>query len=248
MAQFVSKETTLRREKQRVPEGGSPQSYYCKGSAAAKLVQNRRRGTREGNSTEREEAAERPQAERPPQQRMPRRTLSRGKGSKGSGASLSGSLRNLAGSLRRAGSNSKLRPEQPAPPMKKKTSSVERLKESLAAQEVEQRERERNKLAADRLLKEWGSRTRGNVYEMMRSAHCFTDVFKGDPLEGTRLVEGDASSLKKCYHRLAARLHPDRQQGNPTATRVLAEEIFKELSIAFQKEASAIADKGMQRV
>ena len=51
---------------------------------------------------------------------------------------------------------------------------------------------------------------------------------------------GDATALKKAWHKLAARLHPDRQRQNPTASQVLAEEVFKKLSLAYQKEAERL--------
>jgi DnaJ-class molecular chaperone len=64
-------------------------------------------------------------------------------------------------------------------------------------------------------------------------------------MKSMTLVENDASSLRKCYHKLASKLHPDRQVGNPTATRVLAEEVFKLLTIAFQKEMDNLTNPAL---
>jgi hypothetical protein len=116
------------------------------------------------------------------------------------------------------------------------TSGVQALKERKQREEATRRERENKKVAADRLLAQWAERTQGNVYAMINSAKLFTDLFDSDPLQGTTLQPGNAKALKKAWHRLAARLHPDRQRDNPTATQVLAEEVFKRLSLAYQKE------------
>ena len=62
------------------------------------------------------------------------------------------------------------------------------------------------------MLADWEERSAHNVYAMMRSAHTFHEILPSDPLDGFELVEGDGKSLKKAYHRLAAKLHPDRQQ------------------------------------
>ena len=45
---------------------------------------------------------------------------------------------------------------------------------------------------------------------MMSSAHLFTDIFDADPLAGIELSRGNATALKKCYHKLAARLRDGR--------------------------------------
>ena len=52
---------------------------------------------------------------------------------------------------------------------------------------------------------------------------------------------GDANALKKRYHRLAAKLHPDRQLEASIETRALAEELFKLVTIAFREEVDKIS-------
>ena len=95
-------------------------------------------------------------------------------------------------------------------------------------------------VAADKLLAGWAARNHSNVYAMMRSAHEFRQILPSDPLSGFDLVEGDGRSLKRAYHKLAAKLHPDRQQGNSTEAQTLAEEVFKVLTLAYQKEAQRL--------
>ena len=51
---------------------------------------------------------------------------------------------------------------------------------------------------------------------------------------------GDLKSLRKAYHRAAARLHPDKVHGLPLNAQALAEELFKALGEAFNKEVAAI--------
>lgn len=68
-------------------------------------------------------------------------------------------------SVREASFKQKRRPAQ----VRRQKTSVERLKEGQEQEAKEAKEREHLKVAADRLLKEWASRTRGNVYQMMRS-------------------------------------------------------------------------------
>ena len=94
--------------------------------------------------------------------------------------------------------------------------------------------------ASAKLLAEWQARANGDVYRMMRTAHRFAEVLPADPLAGMSLAEGDAKSLKKAYHKLATKLHPDRQTGNSVAVQVLAEEVFKVLTAAYQKEANRL--------
>jgi curved DNA-binding protein CbpA len=51
---------------------------------------------------------------------------------------------------------------------------------------------------------------------------------------------GDAKSLRKAYHRAAARLHPDKVSGHPLAAQAMAEELFKALGASYQKELQAL--------
>ena len=121
------------------------------------------------------------------------------------------------------------------------TGAVDGLKERRRREAREIKSREVKRAQADQLLARWQERHRGDVYAMMGSAKLFTDIFgSADPLSGLTLTKGDAVSLKKAWHKLAAKLHPDRQRGNETATQVLAEEVFKALTMAYTKEAERI--------
>jgi hypothetical protein len=128
-------------------------------------------------------------------------------------------------------------------------SGVQGLKERQQREAREQKARDQKRAQADRLLAAWHERHRGDVYAMMGSVKVFTDIFTGgDPLAGKALPRGDAQALKKAWHKLAARLHPDRQQDADTATQVLAEEVFKALTMAYTKEVERIEKASSGRV
>ena len=128
---------------------------------------------------------------------------------------------------------------QMEPDADKMRKAAEVIKEAEDEAE-EEKERESKKGAAERLLKEWQARTGGDVYAMFNSAKSFTDLFENDPLGGVPVQPGHAAGLKKAWHRLAAKLHPDRQRNNSTAMQVLAEEVFKTLSLAYNKESAKL--------
>ena len=49
-----------------------------------------------------------------------------------------------------------------------------------------------------------------------------------------------ASQLRKAYHKCAARLHPDKVQGESVQVRALAEELFKALGEAYAAETGRL--------
>ena len=131
-----------------------------------------------------------------------------------------------------------------APELTPRKTGLEALHERRRVEEATFKQREAKKHQADKLLHEWLGRTRGDVYEMMGSVKLFTDLFDSDPLAGILPQRGHAAQLKKAWHKLAAKLHPDRQQQNSVATQVLAEEVFKALTIAYAKENERLGVSG----
>ena len=117
---------------------------------------------------------------------------------------------------------------------------VQGLQERQRREAREQKAREGKKAQAERLLAMWHEKHRGDVYAMMSTIKLFTDLFGTDPLAGQALARGDAHALKKVWHKLAAKLHPDRQRSADISTQVLAEEVFKALTIAYTKEMQRI--------
>ena len=107
-------------------------------------------------------------------------------------------------------------------------------------------------VATRRLLEQFEQRTQGDIYLMLQNAHLFTDIFATtDPLGGQKLARGDATALKKTYHKIAAKIHPDRHATSALQVRVQAEEFFKLLAEAYAVEqarlASASAGGGPRR-
>ena len=132
----------------------------------------------------------------------------------------------------------------PAAPKRKPSTLSDQhamLRATKAGAAKEEADREKLRFAARRLTEQWVARNGDDVYAMMRSAHHFMDVFSGgDPLHGSELKAGDAVSLKKAYHKLATRLHPDRHQHSALGVQVQAEEIFKLISSKYQQESDRL--------
>ena len=53
-------------------------------------------------------------------------------------------------------------------------------------------------------------------------------------------AERDPKALRKAYHKCAARLHPDKVQGESVQVRALAEELFKTLGEAYAVETKRL--------
>ena len=116
------------------------------------------------------------------------------------------------------------------------------LKERKQQEEALNAERSAIRDAASRRLAKWTDQHRGDVYKMMRTCHLFADIFgNDDPMASVTLPKGDPTALKKAWHKLAAKLHPDKQRNASTATQVLAEEVFKTLTLAYNKELEKLA-------
>ena len=95
------------------------------------------------------------------------------------------------------------------------------------------------KQEAARRIKIWQEKHR-DIYSLLESLRGFgPPLFPRDPLGGATL-ERDARSLRKAYHKCAARLHPDKVHGESLQARALAEELFKALGQAYAVETSRL--------
>lgn len=130
-------------------------------------------------------------------------------------------------------------PPRPAPP--KRRSSSELLGDRLRAEEQERERKARVQVAARKLLDQFSERTQGDIYLMLQGAHLFTDLFISDPLSGAKLARGDAAALRRTHHKVLARIHPDRHTGSALNVRVQAEELFKLLGEAYERERARLA-------
>ena len=129
------------------------------------------------------------------------------------------------------------------PPPMPASNSVQSLKEREQLQAADQKQREKVRKQTERLLERWQPSHKGDIYMMLNTVHLFPDlVSKGENNGGSsNVARGDSAGLKKAWHKLAAKLHPDRQRSNPLPTQVLAEEVFKLMSLAYHKEAERLA-------
>ena len=95
------------------------------------------------------------------------------------------------------------------------------------------------KQEAARRIKIWHEKHR-DIYSLLESLRGFgPPLFPKDPLGGATL-ERDARSLRKAYHKCAARLHPDKVHGESVQVRALAEELFKALGEAYAAETNRL--------
>jgi hypothetical protein len=95
------------------------------------------------------------------------------------------------------------------------------------------------KQEAARRIKIWQEKHR-DIYSLLESLRGFgPPLFPKDPLGGATL-ERNARSLRKAYHKCAARLHPDKVHGESVQARALAEELFKALGEAYAAESSRL--------
>ena len=95
------------------------------------------------------------------------------------------------------------------------------------------------KQEAARRIKIWQEKHR-DIYSLLESLRGFgPPLFPKDPLGGATL-ERNARSLRKAYHKCAARLHPDKVHGESVQVRALAEELFKALGEAYTAETSRL--------
>ena len=58
------------------------------------------------------------------------------------------------------------------------------------------------------------------------------------------VVPGDAKSLRKAYHKATAKCHPDKTRDLPLIAQALAEELFKAMGEAYQKELARLEARG----
>ena len=111
----------------------------------------------------------------------------------------------------------------------------------MRAEEQERERKAKVQVAARKLLDQFSERTQGDIYLMLQDAHLFTDLFISDPLGGAKLARGDAAALRRTHHKVLARIHPDRHTGSALHVRVQAEELFKLLGEAYERERARLA-------
>ena len=85
-----------------------------------------------------------------------------------------------------------------------------------------------------------------SVYEQLASLPSIGPPIFPDAWSAGKVTKGDAKQLKRAYHKAAAKLHPDKVSDLPLSAQALAEELFKALGEAYQKELKRIEAGAMQ--
>ena len=82
-----------------------------------------------------------------------------------------------------------------------------------------------------------------SVYEQLASLPAIGPPIFPESWTVGEVTRGDTKSLKRAYHRAAAKLHPDKVADLPLNAQALAEELFKALGEAYQKELKRLEGK-----
>ena len=115
----------------------------------------------------------------------------------------------------------------------------------IAAEMSEKREKRkhRKKEEAAQHVDGW-AQAHGSIYEQLASLPQIGPPIFPEAWTAGDVPRGDAKKLKRAYHRAAARVHPDKVHDLPVSAQALAEELFKALGEAYQKEVKRIAAAG----
>jgi hypothetical protein len=84
------------------------------------------------------------------------------------------------------------------------------------------------------------AQSHASVYEQLSALPAIGPPIFPESWTAGEVTKGDAKLLKRAYHRAAAKLHPDKVADLPVAAQALAEELFKALAEAYQKEVARI--------
>ena len=101
--------------------------------------------------------------------------------------------------------------------------------------EKREKRKHRKKEEAAQHVTGWAN-AHSNIYEQLESLPQIGPPIFPDAWTAGEVPRGDAKKLKRAYHRAAARVHPDKVQDLPVSAQALAEELFKALGEAYQKE------------
>ena len=113
----------------------------------------------------------------------------------------------------------------------------------IAAEMSEKRERRRQKKKAEAASHVGGwAQAHKSIYEQLSSLPSVGPPIFPQAWTAGDVARGNAKQLKRAYHRAAAKLHPDKVADLPEAAQALAEELFKSIGEAYQKEVKRIEE------
>lgn len=120
------------------------------------------------------------------------------------------------------------------------SSRFRRRQQQKEAGDKKEAKLQRAKAEASKRVGAWAETHRHDIYALLQSLRSFgPPLFAKDPL-GSSGVEREAKSLRKAYHKVAARLHPDKVRGESVHVQALAEELFKVLGELFKAELARL--------
>ncbi len=105
--------------------------------------------------------------------------------------------------------------------------------------EKQQQRRQKKKEEAASHVDGW-AHAHASIYEQLAALPQVGPPIFPEAWTAGAVARGDLKSLKRAYHRAAAKLHPDKVQSLPLASQALAEELFKALGEAYAKELKAL--------
>jgi curved DNA-binding protein CbpA len=117
-----------------------------------------------------------------------------------------------------------------------------RVHHQRIAKEVQEKQRERRQRKREEAATHVGgwAHAHASIYDQLKSLPQIGPPLFPEAWTAGEVNRGDAKALRKAYHRAAARLHPDKVQALPLNAQALAEELFKALGEAYQKEVKRL--------
>jgi len=122
--------------------------------------------------------------------------------------------------------------------------STKAMHRKIAAEMKEKRERrtQKKKEEAASHVGGWAQAHR-DIYDQLSSLPAIGPPIFPEGWSPGEVKRGDGKQLKKAYHRAAAKLHPDKVADLPIAAQALAEELFKSVGEAYQKELKRMEER-----
>ena len=105
--------------------------------------------------------------------------------------------------------------------------------------EKQQQRRQKKKEEADKHVDTW-AQAHASIYAQLASLPEIGPPLFPEAWTAGDVINGDPKTLRRAYHRAAARLHPDKVSSLLVSAQALAEELFKALGDAYNKELKRI--------